>query len=196
MCVCACVCVWFVCIFVCACMCTYVCVCVRVHACFRFGQLLQKETILICLEKEDPHLTFSTLSLLSLLVRSEDMVAMLCTYGIPCVLLTCYQCLLDPPSSAGKELACNIQLQARYIPLHITSVYHLCISPLHITSVYHLCISPLHITSAYHLCISPLHITSAYHLCISPLHITSAYHLCISPLHITSAYHLCIPGSV
>lgn len=77
----------------------------------RFGQLLQKETILICLEKEDPHLASSVLSLLATLVRSEDIVGLLSRHSEPCVLLTCYQSLLDPPSSAGKEMALKIQLQ-------------------------------------------------------------------------------------
>ncbi len=80
----------------------------------RFCPLLQKETILICLEKEDPPLTLSILSLLSFLVSSEDVVGTLCVRANPaepCLLLTCYQALLDPPASAGKEMAYRIQLQ-------------------------------------------------------------------------------------
>ncbi len=96
---------------------------------FRFGQLLCKDTIAICIEKEDPLLTSTVLSLFTLLVRSEDVVKMLCGHGDPdpcghgdldpCALLTCYQCLLDPPSSPsspspseGKDDAsCKIQIQ-------------------------------------------------------------------------------------
>ena len=82
----------------------------------RFSQLLQKETILICLEKEDPPLTLSIFSLLSFLVRSEDVVGMLCARANPadpCLLLTCYQTLLDPPASASKETAYRIQVEVR-----------------------------------------------------------------------------------
>ena len=84
------------------------------YACPRFSPLLQKETLLICLEKEDPHLTLSVLSLLTFLVPSEDIVGTLCVrgnLGEPCLLLTCYQALLDPPPSATKEMAHKIQLQ-------------------------------------------------------------------------------------
>ena len=77
----------------------------------RFDQLLQKETVGISLDKEDPSLISSVLSLLIFLVRSEVMVDMLCRQGESCVLLTCYQCLLDPPSSEGKDTAHKIQVQ-------------------------------------------------------------------------------------
>ena len=80
-------------------------------SCLRFGQLLQKEVLLVCLEKEDPPLTCSVLRLLSHLVRSEELVKMLCIYSDPCVLHTCYKYLVQPPSSAGSNQALHIQLQ-------------------------------------------------------------------------------------
>lgn len=79
----------------------------------RFEPLLRKETILFCLEREEPGLTLSALRLLTLLFRAEDLVGGVCCYGTgePCLLATCYQCLLDPPSSAGGEVTSSIQLQ-------------------------------------------------------------------------------------
>lgn len=78
--------------------------CTILYFCFRFERLLQKDTIVLCLEKEDPTLTSSLLSLLTLMVRSENLVGNLCSRDEPCILGTLYQHLSELPPAPSLSL--------------------------------------------------------------------------------------------
>ncbi len=67
--------------------------------------MFQKDTIVLCLEREDHALTGAILSLLTLLVRFESILGNLCSVGDPCILATLYQYLMDPPASWCGSLA-------------------------------------------------------------------------------------------
>ena len=78
----------------------------------RFSSLLQEDKLGVCLDKEDPNLTLVVLELLTTLVRSPDVANELCGHGDPCVPITCYQCLVDPPTGEGSlDTIFNIRSQ-------------------------------------------------------------------------------------
>ena len=79
----------------------------------RFSPLFHDDKLDICLEKDDPQLTLSVLILLSRLVRLPDVAALLCYHTNPCLLLTCYQLLVDPPPSNNSDVIFRIRLHVR-----------------------------------------------------------------------------------
>ena len=99
---------------------------------YRFSPLLEEETVGICLDKEDPQVTLAVLTLLTHIVKSPTIVGLLCSHqGLnqnlsmcmyscvlvcvlqclfsdvdtdPCIPLSCYQCLLEPPPGPPESV--------------------------------------------------------------------------------------------
>ena len=79
---------------------------------FRFSTLFHDDKLGHCLDKDDPQLTLTTLKLLYQLVRSPSIAELLCLHSdVECLPLICYQCLVDPPPNADKDITLKIRLQ-------------------------------------------------------------------------------------
>lgn len=91
--------------------------CVSIHS-FRFSPLLEDDVLGPCLDKDDPVIVQATLSLLTNLVRSPDLVRLLCTCypPAPCVPINCYDiCLQTLPDDAHRQTGYTSQLQVNTV---------------------------------------------------------------------------------